>query len=269
MAEKALITRADDLGSSHSANEAIYEVSQKGIVKNVSVMACAPYLEEAAEMLASSKDVTFGMHGVINSEWDRVTWGPVAPEEKVPSLIDRRGVFYQDVLELAASRPNLDEIITEYQYQLERLRKAGFPIAYVDSHMMPEGDIPGLAERFDRWAESEGLLNHRYYNRMLKEGGRVSHDRSIFEQAIAQMDGQCKLVLHPAKKSEEMLLTGNRNYSGEYIAWEREDDYRFYGDESVLAFLNRQGVRLLRYTEAQPEKEPYSFSLWAKGKEQL
>ena len=62
MLDKALITRADDFGSSHSANQAIYEVSKKGIVKNVSVMACAPYLEEAAEMLASSKDVTFGMH---------------------------------------------------------------------------------------------------------------------------------------------------------------------------------------------------------------
>ena len=66
MLDKALITRADDFGSSHSANQAIYEVSKKGIVKNVSVMACAPYLEEAAEMLASSKDVTFGMHSVIN-----------------------------------------------------------------------------------------------------------------------------------------------------------------------------------------------------------
>ena len=52
MLDKALITRADDFGSSHSANQAIYEVSKKGIVKNVSVMACAPYLEEAAEMLS-------------------------------------------------------------------------------------------------------------------------------------------------------------------------------------------------------------------------
>lgn len=89
MLDKALITRADDFGSSHSANQAIYEVSKKGIVKNVSVMACAPYLEEAAEMLASSKDVTFGMHSVINAEWDRVVWGPVAPKEKVKSLIGK------------------------------------------------------------------------------------------------------------------------------------------------------------------------------------
>ena len=158
MLDKALITRADDFGSSHSANQAIYEVSKKGIVKNVSVMACAPYLEEAAEMLASSKDVTFGMHSVINAEWDRVVWGPVAPKEKVKSLIDHRGVFYQDVLELAAAKPDLDEIITEYKYQLERLRKVGFPIAYIDSHMMPEGDIPGLAEKINSLGNSNMLV---------------------------------------------------------------------------------------------------------------
>ena len=82
MLDKALITRADDFGSSHSANQAIYEVSKKGIVKNVSVMACAPYLEEAAEMLASSKDVTFGMHSVINAEWDRMGTGSAEGESE-------------------------------------------------------------------------------------------------------------------------------------------------------------------------------------------
>ena len=33
MLDKALITRADDFGSSHSANQAIYEVSKKGNCK--------------------------------------------------------------------------------------------------------------------------------------------------------------------------------------------------------------------------------------------
>ena len=264
MLDKALITRADDFGSSHSANQAIYEVSKKGIVKNVSVMACAPYLEEAAEMLASSKDVTFGMHSVINAEWDRVVWGPVAPKEKVKSLIDHRGVFYQDVLELAAAKPDLDEIITEYKYQLERLRKVGFPIAYIDSHMMPEGDIPGLAEKFDRWVEEEGLINHRYYNRMLPDSGNFSHDRALFEKEIRKLEGQYKLVLHPAKTSDEMKMTGNHNYSGDFIAWEREDDYEFYNDPTVLSFLQEQGVKLLSYKDAEPAKEPYNFSLWRK-----
>ena len=262
--EKSLITRADDLASSHSANIAICKVADKGIVKNVSVMACGPCLEEAAEMLAGNKNVTFGMHSVINAEWDKVVWGPVAPIERVPSLIDKRGVFYQDVLELAAAKPSLDEIILELRCQLERLRKVGFDIKYIDTHMCPDADIEGLGERFDRFVESEGLLNYRYFNDAVENGGEFSHKREVFYKTIHEMEGQHKLVMHPARSSEEMKMTGNHNYSGEYIAWEREDDFQFYNDPAVLKYLQDEGVKLLSYTQAVPLKEPYCFSLWRK-----
>ena len=63
---------------------------------------------------------------------------------------------------------------------------------------------------------------------------------------------------------DEMKMTGNHNYSGEFIAWEREDDYEFYNDPTVLSFLQEQGVKLLSYRDAEPAKEPYNFSLWRK-----
>ena len=63
---------------------------------------------------------------------------------------------------------------------------------------------------------------------------------------------------------DEMKMTGNHNYSGEFIAWEREDDYEFYNDPTVLSFLQEQGVKLLSYKDAEPAKEPYNFSLWRK-----
>ena len=108
------------------------------------------------------------------------------------------------------------------------------------------------------------MINHRYYNRMLPDNGNFSHDRALFEKEIQKMEGQYKLVLHPAKTSDEMKMTGNHNYSGEFIAWEREDDYEFYNDPTVLSFLQEQGVKLLSYKDAEPAKEPYNFSLWRK-----
>ena len=261
--KRALITRADDLASSHAANLAISEAAEIGIVRNVSVMACGPFLEEAAEMLAGNQKITFGMHGVVNAEWDKVVWGPVAPAHMVPSLIDSRGVFYQHVPEMAAAKPVVEEIITEYKYQLEKLRSVGFPIAYVDSHMMPEALIDGLPEAFDRWLEEEGLLNHRYFNKMLKNCGQMSHDRALFEKTIRELEpGQYKMVLHPARACEELRMTGNKNYSGDFICWEREDDYQFYNDPSVLQFLKEQDIELLSYKDAIPEPSPYSFNLW-------
>ena len=37
---KAIITRADDCGCSHAANEAIFEAAEAGFIKNISLMAC-------------------------------------------------------------------------------------------------------------------------------------------------------------------------------------------------------------------------------------
>jgi predicted glycoside hydrolase/deacetylase ChbG (UPF0249 family) len=66
------ITRADDLGGSYSANQAIEQVIDAGFIKNVSIMACGPAVEDAARRLAHRKDVCFGMHTTLNAEWDRV-----------------------------------------------------------------------------------------------------------------------------------------------------------------------------------------------------
>ena len=56
--------------------------------------------------------------------------------------------------------------------------------------------------------EEEGLINHRYYNRMLPDSDKFSHDRTLFEKEIRKLEGQYKLVLHPAKTSDEMKMTG-------------------------------------------------------------
>ena len=87
------ITRADDLGSSYSANQAIEQVVDAGFIKNVSIMACAPAIEDAAQRLAHRKDVCFGMHTTLNAEWDRVKWGPVLPSEQCKGLVDQNGCF--------------------------------------------------------------------------------------------------------------------------------------------------------------------------------
>ena len=46
-----LITRGDDLGCARSLNRAVQECYKKGILKNVSVLAASPYVEEAAKLL--------------------------------------------------------------------------------------------------------------------------------------------------------------------------------------------------------------------------
>jgi predicted glycoside hydrolase/deacetylase ChbG (UPF0249 family) len=80
-----LITRGDDLGCARSLNRAMKECYEKGILKNCSLLAATPYIEEAAMMLARAKGLCFGLHCDLTSEWDNVRWKPVASPEKVPS----------------------------------------------------------------------------------------------------------------------------------------------------------------------------------------
>ncbi len=264
---KAILTRADDCGSSHAANEAIFDAVETGFVKNVSVLACGSYLEEAAEMLSDKKNICFGLHGCINSEWDRVVWGPVAPREKVTSLIDDRGVFYQSIKEFCIHPPVLAEVITEYRYQLERVRKAGFEVRYMDSHMFPEVCVPGLSDAMSRMMEQEGLIDHIYYNRILPGNDLFSKNPWLFEKALAKIEDQYLFVLHPAKYGEEMCMVGNKDISGEEVAKARELDYRFLTDSRNVALCNDYGVKLLRYDEAVGSPRAYTLALEDFGRE--
>lgn len=248
---RAILSRADDCGSSHAANQAILEALDAGFVKNVSVMACGEYLEEAAEMLSGRKEICFGLHGCINSEWDRVVWGSVAPREKVPSLIDDRGVFFQSPEKLAAQNPILEEIVTEYKYQLERARNVGFEILYMDSHMFPENFIPGLREAMSRLIKEEGLVDHKWYNKIIPGNDQFASDASLFKQTLSQIEGYNLLVMHPAKYGKEMLLTGNEHFSGETVAQARERDYRFLTNQDYARMCEENKVKLLRYDEAE------------------
>lgn len=256
---KAIITRADDCASSHAANEAILAAAEAGFVKNVSVMACGEQLEEAAEMLAGRKDICFGLHACINSEWDKVIWGPVAPPDMVPSLIDSRGVFYQSPQHFKTHMPVVEEAITEYRYQLEKARRVGFDVKYIDSHMFPELVIPRLQEAMKRLAEEEGLVDHAWFNKILPGNDRFTREQGLFEKTLSEMDGQYLMVMHPARYGEEMRLTGNAEADGELVAGMRELDYRFLTNPELLRLCSAYGVKLLRYDEAQKDGGRYGF----------
>ena len=258
---KAIITRVDDCASSHAANAAILEAAETGFIRNVSVMACGKYLEEAAEMLSGRKELCFGLHGCINSEWDRVVWGPIAPKEKVSSLIDDRGVFYPSPESLKRHIPVVEEIITEYRYQLERVRRAGFNILYMDSHMFPEMYLPELSEAMSRMIEAEGLIDHKWYNRIIPGNDLFTSKPYLFEETLVKLSGQYLFVMHPAKYGEEMRMTGNKSISGEEVARARELDYRFLTSRQNVLLCERYGVKLLRYDEAVKEQNTDMFDL--------
>lgn len=251
-----LITRGDDLGTNHSANAAIREAYESGILRNASLMACCPAAEQAAEMLAGEKGLCVGLHSTMNAEWDTVRWGPVLPAESVPSLVDARGHFFQTVRALAEHSPAIDEVFAELQAQLDRARALGFDAKYVDRHMGWSRAVEGLDERFERWCEREGILSNHHYHRPLP---RVDVKGDRVEQLIAALQaaaleaagpGQYAIVGHPAYDNEEMRALGHPGYPGEEVARGREWERRMFMDARVLAYCRDNGVVPIRYDEA-------------------
>jgi hypothetical protein len=255
MSKVRFITRADDAGSSRSANRAILAAVRAGFIKNVSVMAPGKFTEDAAELLARRRGVCFGMHATLNAEWDRVKWGPVSALDQSSGLLDGGGAFLADPRSFEKTRPRVETVIGEFNAQLDKLCRAGFDIRYVDSHMLPERFIPGLDEALRDWAEAKGLCDHMYYYR-LPPGFEVLREnpRRLLPVLRAIPPGQYFYLAHPAFYGEEMLQTGNAEVGGEEVARARAGEAKLLGNPLLKYGMGLLGIRGIRYDQAEKGK---------------
>lgn len=255
-----LLTRVDDIGCTRSLNRAVKECLTEGIARNASVLAPTPYVEEAAESLHSIESACFGLHTALNSEWTSLRWGPVAPREKVRSLIDEDGTLHQYLP--ALERADVDEALTEFTAQLQRARKLGFDIRYADSHMGAINRVPGLADKFGPWCRSNGLIDSRraqakrlpgipdYWNR---DDHRKDADfPQVFLSALKSAD-RSPLYLavgHPAYDEAETRALGHNGYPGDAVASNLNLERLAFVTPEIIAYCQSNSVHLLRYDEA-------------------
>jgi len=153
--EKLLIIHADDVGMCHSANKATFEAFRKGILSSCSLMIPCPWILEAAEFFKENPGYDHGIHSTLTSEWRFYRWGPVAPKNLVPSLLDDQGYLWRRASD--AARARVEEVELELKAQVKRSFELGFKPSHLDTHMGTVYQRPALLRTYMKVAVEHGL----------------------------------------------------------------------------------------------------------------
>ncbi|GAB4416822.1 MAG: hypothetical protein OHK0039_26510 [Bacteroidia bacterium] len=256
-----LLVRADDMGSSHTANVACIQAVAAGIARSIEVMVPGPWYPEAVQMLAAHPGIDVGVHLVLTSEWSGVKWGPLTT---APSLVDDRGYFHPFIWpneQLAGhtfllDQPyKLEEIEQEWRAQIERAMRDIPGVTHLSGHMGCTHISPEATALAQRLADAYGLkLDGEALG--LERGpttGNHRGDPAAKQQALAASlhtlarGHTYLLVTHPGLDSEELRATGHKGY--EDVAIDRAGDTQVLTDAAIGALIDSLGIELISYQD--------------------
>ncbi|MGQ0713755.1 MAG: ChbG/HpnK family deacetylase [Gemmatimonadaceae bacterium] len=250
-----LVIRTDDAGMSHSVNMALERLIESGLPVSVSVMFPTPWYQEAVEILKRHPAVAVGIHLTLNSEWKNYRWGPVSGQSAVPTLVDAEGYFFQSAEALYRNRPDVREIETELRAQIERARRSGLEIAYVDYHMGTAVRYPAFREVTERLAREFGLGMSGYFGETMDSPQYSAAPRSKADSLIAMIrrlePGLNVVVTHVGIDNAELqaLVDMNTEYPLAEMSRNRQGELDALTSERFRQTIEARNVRLLTYRE--------------------
>jgi len=266
---KLLIVHADDVGMTHAVNAATIKALESGGVNSASIMVACPWFPEIAEYAKAHPDADFGLHLTLTSERVYYRWGPVAPRDRVASLVDANGYFWHDWA--AERRIEPKEVELELRAQIERAYAMGVRPTHLDSHqyrLYENGK--DLFEVLLRIAHEKKLpffvvrdwfAEHPYLESSLSPTDMViDHTVTIapsvppekwaefYRAAIRNLQpGVTEFVIHVAFADEEMTAaTRERDTWG--AAW-RQRDFDFFTSPEFRQLLAQQKIQRVNWRE--------------------
>jgi predicted glycoside hydrolase/deacetylase ChbG (UPF0249 family) len=266
---KLLIVHADDLGFTHSVNAASIKALESGAVNSASIMVPCPWFPEIADYARSHPDFDFGLHLTLTSERVYYRWGPAAPADKVPSLLDENGYFHHDWTVSTKIDPREAEV--ELRAQIDRAYSLGVRPTHLDSHQY-RLDSAGkelfevalrLAHEYQLpfFVTRDWFKDYPYLEKTLgPDDVVIDHTITIYpaappekwadfyKNAIRNMQpGVTELVIHLGYDDAE-LRAATRERESWGAAW-RQRDFDFFTHPALGQLLRDQHIQLITWRQ--------------------
>lgn len=261
---RLLIINADDFGMCHSVNEAIFGVLQDGIACSATVMVPCPWALHAMHFLLDHPEISFGVHLTVISDWVDYRWGPVTPREKVPSLINNAGYFYNfDHMPEFLAQVRLDQLELEFRTQIEIVLAAGLKPTHLDWHSLRISSRFDILELMLRLAREYGLalrVAGRTWIKKVQSQGLPTNDHDFLDSYLLDPAtkaaryvellhtlpaGLSEWAVHPGLDSAELLAI---EPDGNHI---RQIDFDFLTSQQARDVVEEEGIVLLDYRALQ------------------
>jgi predicted glycoside hydrolase/deacetylase ChbG (UPF0249 family) len=267
--QKLLIVNADDAGMCHSANMAVMDSMERGLLTSSTIMVPCPWFPEIATYAREHPKRDFGVHLDHTAEWKSYRWGPVSDRATVPGLVDPEGYLWSGEDQVWA-HATADEAEREARAQIDRALAWGVDVTHIDSHMGTMQLNPAYLERYIKLAREYDLPMRGGPKRLLaampefgkamataKELGIFSPDELIYElrkpgepvdvywkRVLRNLEpGVTELYIHPDVATDESkAITGT---------WEERDrEYRlFTTDPEVRQIVTDEKIVFIGYRE--------------------
>lgn len=250
MEQIQLLTRGDDFGSFRTANIAIKDCVDQGILKNVSIMLIADYWKDAIQMFKGRDDVCLGVHLSINAEWLDIRWKPLLPPEQISSLLADDGCLRRNIQDQIQARP--DEIMAECQAQVDLARNKGLNIEYIDTHCCFDWFQDGkLGEMLADFAQKEGLVYHLSFQEFAPLPKFEKDDIISYVKALENLElGKTyRVVAHPCYPVEELKNVGQSPDDLGLIGKDRDFQRQMFMHPDVVKTVQAGNIELIKYTE--------------------
>lgn len=279
-ADVRLILHADDFGMSHAVNRATIELLDSGRVSSASIMMPCPWVAEAAAYARQHPEKDLGLHLTLTSEWTTLRWGPVAPVDKVPGLLDAEGYLWRSEADVAR-HATAQEVETELRAQIAKAQKLGIRFTHFDTHMGTLYTRPDFFDVFEKLGQEfkvpilrvkpgdadaqkgipQNVIQHltdneaRYraekvfrLDRLVRDGAgpaKTFEPRLAAYHAVLRSlpEGTSMIIVHLGRLDPELAAATSS-------AAQREGDYLVCKDASTIALLKTLGIRLIGWRDA-------------------